>query len=260
MVRITMSEQPIYIATVCLERNRWGSHQPSFAVSEWLERIEADGFSGIELWAFHYLLAGPEEQARLADLAAPIALFNTYASFADEAQAAQQRADAAAAIAQLGATGVKYNVGRDADRIDEYRRNVIAWADQLPPTCRLLCECHPGTPLETIDQAKAFFDDLAPQRFGIMAHLMDDPAGLEQWVTAFGPRLQHIHIQRRTPEADPTTATGRKTMAACVGVLKAHGFAGSASIEFTRGIGKDEHIESIYTNALADRAAYAENW
>ena len=66
------NREGIYIGSACLERTRWGSRQPSFLVSDWLARFQADGFDGIELWEFHYLRADAAEQERLA-AAAPIA-------------------------------------------------------------------------------------------------------------------------------------------------------------------------------------------
>ena len=39
---------------------------------------------------------------------------------------------------------------------------------------------------------------------------------------------------------------------ACFAIVRKCGFQGSASIEFTRGIGRDEDIERIYENACMD--------
>lgn len=242
----------IYLCTVCLERNRWGSRHPSFRVSEWLPRFKADGFDGIELWEFHFLSADVAEQARLADAAADVAIFNSYVGFADgDAEARGRSADA---IARLSPSAVKYNLGGDAGRLDEYRRNLLAWADRLPRSCRLLCECHSGTVLERIEDAAVFFEDFDPERFGIIVHMGGDPAGLEPWFSAFGRRVQHLHLQLRGPETDPGVPANRERLDACVAVVKAHGYDGSAAIEFTRGIGRAEEIETLYANACVDLA------
>ncbi len=135
--------------------------------------------------------------------------------------------------------GVKYNLGNDANRIPEYRRNLLAWSGQLPAACRLLCECHPDTVLETVEAAAAFFADLDPARFGVIAHVRGDCAGLANWLATFESRVQHLHIQAREP------VTGAE-------VLRERSYAGSAAIEFTRGIGRDEQIETLYANALSD--------
>ncbi len=233
-------KRPVYLATVCLERNRWGSRQPSFRVSDWLPRITGAGFDGIELWENQYLLADATEQERLTG---QVAIFNTYVGFTD----ADPRDHATAAIVRLQPVGVKYNLGADATRLDEYRRNLLAWAEQLPAACRLLCECHPGTVLESVDAARRFFADLNSVRFGVIAHVTGNCAGLEDWLTTFGPRLQHVHVQTREP------VTGAE-------VLRKHGFTGSAAIEFTRGIGREEQIETLFRNACADLAWYRELW
>ena len=246
--------RPIYLATVCLERNRWASRQPSFPVSAWLGRWAADGFDGLELWENHYLLADPAEQARLQQHAAPLAIFNTYAGFASSPAESQQRAAAATALTRLQAAAVKYNLGPDPARLAEYRANLLAWADQLPPGCRLLCECHPGTVLEKPQAAAAFFAELDPQRFATIAHVNADPTALEPWLVALGSRVQHLHLQLREAASDPATLSGQESLAAVAALLQAHRFQGSASIEFTRGIGRQEQIETLYTHARADLA------
>jgi len=242
----------IYIATVCLDRNRWGNRQPSIAVSDWLTRFQADGFDGVELWEFHYLAADEAERQRLIDAAAPLAVYNSYAGFADED--ADARTQAADAIARLRAKAAKYNLGPDTAKLDEYRRNLLTWARQVPPSCRLLCECHPGTALENADDAATFFQDLDPKRFGIIAHILGDADKLQPWLAAFGDRVAHLHVQMRGAETDPTVAENRPPYDACFQLAKSHGFAGSVSIEFSRGIGKNEDTEAIYRNARTDLA------
>ena len=240
-----------YIGTVCLERNRWGSRQPSFRVSDWLPRFRADGFDGIELWENHFLAADEAEQARLVEAAAPVAIYNSYAGFTDDGAELREKA---AAAARLRAGAVKYNLGADAARRDEYRRNLPAWAEQLPPACRLLCECHQGTVVERVEDAVAFFADLDPARFGVIVHVPGNSDGLEGWFSAFGARTAHLHVQMQSPETDPAVPANRERLAARFAAVKAYGFEGSATIEFTRGIGREEKIEALYANARRDLA------
>lgn len=243
----------ILLATVCLDRNRWGSRVPSFDVSAWLPRFAADGFDGVELWEYHYLRADAAEQARL-NAAAPVSVFNTYAGFGDDESDVRTRADAAAAIAALSARRVKYNLGPDAAQRDAYRRNLEAWAGALPPDARLLCECHPGTVLEELDAATAFFEGMDPRRFGVIVHIGADPAAAEPWLRAFVRRVQHIHVQSREPDSDPACREGAARLTAAADLLRAHRFEGSLAVEFTRGIGRDESLETVYAHACADLA------
>lgn len=254
------ANQVIYFGTVCLERNRWGSRQPSFRVSEWLPRFRADGFDGVELWENHFLAADPAEQALLVERAAPVAVFNSYAGFADGPAETEQRAGAAKAIRRLRAAAVKYNVGADPARLAEYRRNLLAWAEALPPACRLLCECHGGTVLESLAAAVAFFADLDPARFGVIVHAGDDPAPVTDWLAALPGRVQHVHLQWRDAAKDPAAPGCRARLRACWAAIRARGFTGTATLEFTRGIGRDEQLETLYTNARADLAAYRDAW
>lgn len=241
---------PIYIGTVCLEKNRWGSKEPSFKVSDWVERFRNDGFEGIELWENHYLLSNEAERAALISTAVPIAIFNTYASFSDDATEARKHA--ADAIKHLNIQALKYNLGHKPEMLDEYRRNLMIWADELPSDCRLLCECHQGTVLETPEAAAAFHKNLDPNRFGIIVHPSPAADQSAAWFHACGDRIAHLHMQLRGADTNPTTETGRDFINACISNVRDHNFNGSMTVEFTRGIGKNEEIEVLYANACAD--------
>ncbi len=242
----------IYMATVCLEKNRWGSRQPSFRVSEWVDRFRGDGYDGIELWEFHYTSADAEEQRALRKKRDFIAMYNTYIGFCDEEQAGMKQA--ADAIKELDVSAVKYNLGHAPEKLEQYRRNLINWSEQIPPGCRLLCECHCGTVLEDVNNAKAFFADLDPERFGIIVHPMGDPSSLKSWIDAFPSRIAHLHIQMRDEKCNPMIDSCRPQFDDCCRILMENNYAGSLAIEFSRGIGRDEDIETIYSNACDDMA------
>ncbi len=244
------TDKNVYIATVCLERTRWGKREPSYSVSEWLPRFQHDGFDGIELWSYHYSRAEHEEQERLHE-SAPIAIYNSYVAFTDEDAA--EREQEAEAITRLGAKAVKFNVGRDPAFLSQYKKNLLRWADALPTACKLLCECHPGTPLETPDAAAAFHADLPSDRFGIIVHIGNTELDeLTEWGDTFGDRVWHLHVQFRTPNRDPSDPTCRAQLDKLFAAVRESGFNGSATMEFTRGIGRDEDIETIYKNACSD--------
>lgn len=253
-----MSVTKIYLATVGLDPNRWGSREPAFAISDWLTRFSEDDFDGVELWEYHYTRTDEAEQARIIEHRDIIPLFNTYAGFTSSDEHKQQRRAAAEAITKLETVGVKYNLQNKPECLDEYRENLQQWAEQVPASCRLLCECHPGTVLENLEDAAAFFKDLDPQRFGIIAHLTSEAERLDPWLQTFGERVCHLHVQRRDPADDPATETGKQSMHAMVDILKNNNFTGTATIEFSRGLGKDEQIETVYGHLLADARALKE--
>jgi hypothetical protein len=106
--------------------------------------------------------------------------------------------------------------------------------------------------------AAAFIEAMDPTRFGIIAHVNGDADVLNPWVVACGTRLRHLHLQLREPEQASPEARARLT--GCIALLRSHNYRGSASVEFTRGIGPAEHIEAIYAQAVADLRAYREAW
>ncbi len=242
----------VYIATVCLERTRWGKREPSFSVSKWMPRFNADGFDDIELWSYHFTRAHAEEQQLLIAVA-PIAIYNTYVVFTDEA--AEDRKCEAEVIHKLQAGAVKFNIGNDPALLPVYKRNLREWVDTLPAHCQILCECHPGTLLETPDAAYSFHADLNPERYGIIVHVGNTAAEeLETWLNTFRDRVRHLHVQFRSADTDPNDPAKRPALDALFKIVQKHQFNGTVTMEFTRGIGKDEDIETIYQNACSDMA------
>jgi len=248
-------EGNIYIATILLERNR---HQepkvPTYRVSEWMGRFARDGFDGIELWENHAALADEAERAAIRDADPPVAVFNTYAPFG--ADGADQRDAAAEMTAYFRAAGAKYNLGPDPDLWDTYVASVREWAGRLPPDCRVLCECHPGTVVEAPDAAERLLDALGAPRFQAMIHPFSRGLDvLEAWLDRLGGRITHAHVQYRPEgkEAQRLSAAPKRNAEVCQ-MLRERGWAGSLSLEFTEGMNRpDESIEDSYRAALDDR-------
>src|SRR5215469_3771374 len=137
----------VALGTIALELNRWSTKMPSYRVSEWLPKIKNVGFDGLELWENHVLKAEGELQ-KIKAFGMPITVYNTYAGFTDSKEDTENRTKAVQMIHELGAGAVKYNVGNDKEAFEQYRKNLIKFAENLPESCVTLCECHGGTLLE----------------------------------------------------------------------------------------------------------------
>jgi len=242
---------PIYFGTVLLESNRWTPEKtPTFKVSEWADAIRGAGFSGLELWENHAALADAAEQAALLHMSLPVAIFNSYCAFDDAG--AEGRRRAAEFVRRFGARGVKFNFGADAARTDEYVRNLRAWAAALPAGCRLLCECHGGTVLETPGQAARVLAPLAGLVEVIVHAFAGERATLQQWLDLFGAAVTHVHVAglrgkwpmiRLSDMADEARER--------IALLRAAGFSGTWTVEFTGGVAQSPENR----HALLDHAA-----
>jgi sugar phosphate isomerase/epimerase len=252
---------PVCFGTVLLEPNRWTPEKiPTFKVSEWTAAIRDAGFAGLELWENHAALADSEEQAALLRMSLPVTLFNSYCTFDDAGAEGRQRA--ADFVRRFGARGVKFNFGNDAVRTDEYIRNLRAWADALPADCRLLCECHGGTVLETPDQAALRLAPLAGRVEIIVHAFAGERDTLQQWLDLFGTAVTHVHVAglrgkwpmiRLADMADEA----RERLA----LLQAVGFSGTWTLEFTGGVAQSpEDRHALLANAAGDLAFLREHW
>lgn len=243
----------ICLATVLLEKNRWSSKEPSFALSEWLAPIADAGFDGLELWENHLLKADPAETDAVRAGPLPVKVLNTYCGFDDES--AEARAQAATLARKVNAGAVKFNFGNKPELAQRYRDNLLAWREDLPKGCRLLCECHPYTILEEPDQAAAVLAPLLDEIEIIVHAFGGEDADLQKRIDLFGSRITHVHAAgggmdgfRYSPLGDSPRVPKR------IAMLRDAGFAGSWSIEFTNGVASPGESVPALLEAAADDA------
>jgi len=252
----------IYIATVLLEANRWAAvRQPTYRVSRWLDRFAQAGFDGIELWENHAAMAPPGELEALSASPVPVTVFNSYAGFDDES--ASQRRRTAELAAALAAPAVKFNLGPDPQRREEYISNALAWRKLLGADVRMLCECHGGTILETPAAASEVFDRWDHEQFQAIVHPFScPPAALAEWFDRLAERVTHAHVQTRDADNRFTRLTDNAAgVREALAVLSEKGYRGSYTLEFTAGTGQaNEDIESLFAAALDDLAFLRENF
>lgn len=245
----------ILLSTVLLEPNRWTPQKlPTFAVSTWAPAVCDAGFSGLELWENHAALADTTEQQALCHLPLPITVLNSYCTF-DDAGTAGRRV-ATKLIRSYGVSGVKFNFGNDSTLIGTYQRHLEAWADELPASCRLLCECHAGTVLERPDAAARILWPFAGRVEVIVHPFSGERATLQHWIERFGPAVTHAHVAARQGDSAFVTLEDVSTEAcARIGILRAAGFDGTWSIEFTKGVARSpEDRQDLLLRAAADMA------
>ena len=238
----------IYLSTVAMEKNRWGSKIPSFAVSDYAARAVNDGFAGLELWENHLLAAPADEQKRLYDCGAPM-IYNTYLRFSEGVTDRMRRV--AEAIARLHAKAVKFNLDRAETPLAQQLDALRAFSELLPPDVRLLSECHPNTPMEAPEAAADILSRLPAARFGAIVHLAPVKGDNARRFALYGERIVHLHSQLRSPGSDQRTRLDEQPGVArdLLCALTAWGFHGSVSVEFTR---EGDTVEQTYQYCLAD--------
>jgi sugar phosphate isomerase/epimerase len=258
-------EQPLYLGSIALEPNRWKSRlkrQPSLKVSDWVEPARAAGFDGWELWEDHFFLAGGSERERLAGLALPVRIFNTYVRPGIDSDADLERVAEAIRFLGPAVQGIKFNLGKTEDAPPQRQEDAAReWARLLPESVRLYCECHPGTMLETPEAAAMAFKNWPESRFAAIVHPMNAAENhLQSWFGALGQRIEHLHWQARNAERRVCLlADLPETFGATIRFLQEQRYAGSHSIEFVKGLGEpDESPERLFTSARRDAATLAE--
>lgn len=248
----------IFLASIALEPNRWKKDPervPSLKVSEWSDRAAEAGFAGWELWERHFLLADDAERAALREGGLPVSLFNTYLRPGLDSLDQWMRVVEAVDFLGSDVRGIKFNLGPDQVPVEEQVAAARDWAARLPEGVRMLCECHPGTVLETPEAAREAFQQWPEDRFGAILHPLggeDDHCG--KWLAALPGRIEHLHWQARNLEkAVCPLATVKERVDVVKKSLQAHGFAGTHSVEFVEGTGRPgESVEGLFRAACGD--------
>jgi hypothetical protein len=238
-----------------MEKNRWNKKvPPDCRISEWLPRFIEAGFDGIELWERHATESGEEEQTAIQRSGIPVSVYNTYCGFTEEDLPAREQA--AQFIRLFNSPAVKFNLGADPKLLEIYKHNLLVWQESLPENCQLLCECHPGTIVETPDAAARFFESLDPARFSIIVHPLEREKNvLREWFQLLGKRIVHGHLQLRGKQGEFFRLSQETDYCARIfDYLGEQDFSGSLSIEFTEGIRKIDDCIQLWENALDDLA------
>ncbi len=244
----------IYIGTILLEKNRWTKDKtPTYRVSDWADRFAEAGFDGMELWQWHATKVDDAERRALTASPCPVAIFNSYAAFDESGATAREQA--ALLTRRFGAAGVKFNVGTDPDKRGDYLEALRQWRPLFDDDVTLLCECHPGTIIETPAAAKAFFDEAGVPGVGVIVHAFNAADTLDAWLDTFGPAVRHAHLQMRDERTVIAFRDKPDVAAEVIETLKRAGYDGTCTLEFTAGtLAPDETIDLLWTNALADKA------
>ncbi len=251
-------QTPIYLGTIALEPNRWSTRVPSIDASVWTDRATGSGFDGVELWEPHFRDADADVQARMRERRDAVAIFNTYLlpeNGTDEAWA--QCADT---CQQLEVQAVKFNFGRDRERSAEYVSALRRVQRFFPPEIQLLCECHPGTVAEQPEDALALLSEPGLEHMQIICHpFLIGEAKLERWISCFGSRIGHVHVQVRNENREIIRVKDRMDhVRRQISLLSQHGYAGSWTVEFVYGTsGADDVPELLFQRACEDRSVLA---
>lgn len=236
----------IYLGSVLLEPRRWSrERQPSIALPDWTPRMRSAGFDGWDLWEFHDV-PPPVEDVRV---------YNSY--LLPEEASPDEISGLAERVNRSGAGMLKFNVGKEADAPERAIAPLLALAKACPGV-DLLCECHPGTPLENAETAIPWIRSL-PETFGVILH----PLGEENTFTTaclaqIPERVRLVHLQLKNLETGKRALLNERpdVVRARLEELFRLGYQGPATLEFTRGVGggPEDTPETLFQHAVKDLA------
>ena len=248
-----------FLNTGLLEHNRWPRGNPSFLVSDWLDKILEAGFDGIELWENHALLASPEERQRLAQWDHPIIL-NHYDTCLPHHETQRKALDAV--IEELGCIGMKWNGAfTNMDLRDDCLRVGEAWVHKYPPPFRSLCECHGRTVFEEIApfiEVTSNWQQPPEVILQLPGNLGSEYLDPEPLFDLGKDRITYVHLQLILADAKDGMRSclrdEKNLVVERIHQLVQLGYQGDWCVKFTGGCSKgiDPPIEKLFANACDD--------
>ena len=190
-------------------------------------------------------------------------VYNSYAPCISTVATLEWQQAAADNVQALGATGVKFNIGNDADMWDEYISTALEWCDLLPSNCRLLCECHPGSVAEQPNVAADAMAEWPEERVGAIVHpLFEAIAPVDDFFSALGPRIVHAHLQIRDENNRMVNLADRPQYVRDIfGRMVEYGFDGSLTVEFVEGTrSANDEPEYLFERACENLEFIRDNW
>lgn len=255
---------PILLGTVALEPNRWGTVDPrrrsTIALSAWVPRIADAGFDGLEVWEDHLRDASPRELDAILDQPPGVQILNSYTNLDDADD--RSRLGVASWVERSGAAAVKFNVGNDPAAEQAYGERIAAWLEALPPTVRLLCECHAGISIAEDPQVAARILSAGgpDSRVQAIVHTHESADHLRARFDAYGERITHVHVNELDHRAQaPRLDDHREHLAERADLLAGLGFDGTWTIEFVHGtLTADDRPEVLVAQAASDLSTLRE--
>ncbi|MCC5849909.1 MAG: hypothetical protein JJU29_17620 [Verrucomicrobia bacterium] len=240
----------LLLGSVLLDPGRWSKGRvPQIVAGDWNDRIRKAGFSGWELWEPHDPLFLDDDRLPAPQ---PVDVYNTYV-LPGEADLKSLQALANRVYASK-ARGVKFNVGNGPTSA-EAALPALEFLLEVCPNVEFWCECHPRTALEKPENAARWISGLS-QRIGIVLHPFDISCNaVEMWTRLVGDRIRHLHFQVKGKDNRfANLATRESLVRDRLLELDDFDFIGSASLEFTRGVGggAGDEPEALFASAVED--------
>lgn len=254
----------IYLASILLEKNRWNGKGPSLLVSDWMEPAAEAGFSGLEIWMNHLLLASREEweliRQKAQDLALPVALISSYVPTDGSDKAKRLRDAVTETVDYFRPRGLKVNIGGKArkraspEEIEEGVEFLRDWSGRLPRDLTLLLENHDNTFMDEEEAIEPTRLSLGADRFKSILHPFTlETDRLKAVLESRGDSIAHMHVQTLQGHDRVALADNRDLVMEALRLITARGYDGSWSLEFTRGTSKPgEEAESLFDAAERD--------
>ena len=273
----------LLLNTVMLEVNRWTQdHQLTAPLIDLLPGIKRAGFNALEVWQYHLsrldraeldaLIHRLDELDMRVDVVGVYPLLHQTGPEADAATTLAERMVDYTAL--LNANVVKAFAGRVAsgDADEACRARSVAQLRKIAEQAAkhdmgMTVETHGNTLADTTESTVQLLDELSDVlNLGICYQpytFKDTDAALAEY-DAVAHAVRHVHLQNRDDDGNCRLPDGWLDYRRLLTHIRAAGFTGPLSLEFTAGLfpseGEPFDVQVILDNAEKDRAFVEEVW
>ncbi len=271
----------VTINSICLQVNKWSDPRvPDWPLIDLLAGVKAAGFNDIEAWGPHLTVLDADGVTRLAEAldesGIEIACVGAYIPLKtgqplDEFWLSAGKyltvcTDLGISMLRVFPSWVASAKATDEDW-DYIPRLLAAFSTEAAfRDVTVVAETHDNTLADTVEGALRLMESVDHLNFKLLFQTLDfqTDSTLAQW-EAIRKHVRHVHLQNRDAnEAFTPLAGGTMDYRKLIGRMRADGYDGDMSIEFTADCAPAEaseyDLEKVLSNASADRRFVLDCW
>ncbi len=257
---MAISNTPLYLSTLLLEKNRWNGKGPALILADHMEEIAEAGFVGLEVWMNHLYFISRSEWESIRDksteLDLPIALISSDLPSDNSEKSRRFREGVLEACDYFQPDGLHVTSGdfplkKEKSPVSgEAWRSLRDWSRDLPRNMPVY--------LDFSEISVKLLDELGSGEERRRYRLVADPLSLEPEILSrllddYGKDVSHVHLHAKEGNAWLSLRNARDKVTEAIALLKGKGYKGSWSLYLTQGTGTPaESVDDMLDQAERD--------
>ncbi len=259
---MAISNTPLYLSTLLLEKNRWNGKGPALLLADHMEDIAESGFVGLEVWMNHLYFISRSDweiiREKAQDLDLPIALISSDFPSDSSEKSRRFRDGILEACDYFQPDGLHVTSGDFPLKKEKSPISGPAW-QSFRDWSRDLSRNMPVF-IDFNKDSLSLLDDMTSKsrdersRYRLVVEPIDmPPVELARLLGDYVQDISHVHLHAKDAKNWVSLRDARDRVLEAIAILKKKGYKGSWSLYLTRGTGTTgESVDVMLDNAERD--------